>query len=174
MFTALDVHRAMTPKKKTLLAIFLIIVLIIGILQLIVGSVFGGGPAPKQVLIVSSESSEINRILEAIDSIAPELGSKVNKKEHPASYPQYKQAYWYPVNSSGIYGVSIVEWDPSFLLEDEDDRKGKYFIDVYSNSRKCHVCNMVGQALLNKEISFSLLCNKKRELTEYAKKRCDI
>ena len=171
---ALDVHKNMTPKKKVSLAIICAIALLIGVLQLIVSSVFSGGPSPKQVLVVSSENFDIKSILDAIDSISPKLDSKLNKKQHPASFPMYEQAYWYPFNSSHVYGVSVIEWNSSYLPKDESDRKGKYFIDIYSNSRTCHICNLVGQALLRKEVSFSLLCNKQQVLTEYAKTRCDI
>lgn len=171
---ALDVHRRMTPKKKTFLAISLVVLLLIGILQLMVSSLFSSGPSPRQIFVVSSEDYEINQILEALDTLAPKLGNKINKNEHANSYALYTKAYWYPMNSSSVYGVSIVEWSSSFLPKGENDRKGKYFIDIYSNSRKCDVCNLVGQAFLKNKITSSLLCKKQGLLTAYAKERCDI
>ena len=164
----------MTPKKKTLTAIFLVALLLIGILQLMISSLFGSGPSPRQIFVVSSEDYEINQILEAIDTLAPKLGNRINKNKHANIYALYTKAYWYPINSSSVYGVSIVEWNSSFLPKGENDRKGKYFIDIYSNSRKCNVCNLVGQTLLKNNISSSLLCTKQRLLTGYAKERCDI
>jgi len=139
-----------------------------------VSGLFSSGPSPRQIFVVSSEDYEIKKILEAMDTLAPKLGNRINKNKHGNSYALYTKAYWYPTNSSSIYGVSIVEWNLSFLPKSENDRKGKYFIDIYSNSRECDVCNLVGQAFLKNQISFSLLCTKPGLLTGYAKERCDI
>ncbi|MBL4774133.1 MAG: hypothetical protein JKX98_11265 [Alcanivoracaceae bacterium] len=101
----------------TLFGIGILVVLFF--LLLLIGNPMGGGPNPKAVLVVSSKKYELSQILNSIDLIENTLDKRINKKLETIKigdsaiqrYSYYEAAYWYPKDSSDIYGVAIVKWD---------------------------------------------------------------
>ena len=128
----------------------------------------GGGPNPKAVLVVSSKKYELSQILNSIDLIENTLDKRINKKLETIKigdsaiqrYSYYEAAYWYPKDSSDIYGVAIVKWDTKGQGNGEDNKDNRYFIDVYAKEQKCTLCLEVESTLTSNGIEFFSECEK--------------
>jgi len=167
----------MSIKKKVLLSIVIVLLILGGLSYLALTSLFGGGgPSPRLVLVVSSETYEVGQILEAIDNIEGGLEPRIDKHDDstPHNYFFYKHAFWYPQNGSDVYGIAIVEWDTSSWDNDEQQMGGRFFIDVYSESTSCVLCPLVKTVLSEARVEYSSPCENPKGLTDYEKIRCDI
>ena len=150
--------------------------LILGLFILLSDILDSGEPAADLFLVISSKNFAIEDILKTVDGIEEGLIPKKNKKEETPTYKhsRYKHAYWYSYRGSDTYGIALIEWDDSSWDHDDFEMGGKYFIDVYSDTKECKLCKAIKVALQQNKFEFSSPCEKGDNLTKYEKIRCKI
>jgi hypothetical protein len=135
----------------------------------------GGGPSPKEILIVSSETYSIKQLLASLNKADLELDSAIDKTKETEKigenerlkFPYYSIAYWYPYEKSEYYGVALVKWAGK-----NEDKANKYFISVYSEKEQCTLCGSVKKALDQSQISYYSACEVEPIKTEYERFIC--
>ncbi len=149
---------------------FLLVLIVFGCSPLPQGS----GPSPNQILVVSAESYQSEKIIQTISAAKLGLDDGFDKSsevieigdsKHPR-YPQYEIAYWYPYNDSKFYGVAIVKWAKESRLSH------KYFIDIYSEDKKCGLCEGVTRALKEAGIVYYSACEQNPRKSNHEEARC--
>lgn len=129
-----------------------------------------GAPGPDAVLVVSSRDYSAMQILEALDTLKPTLGKRINKK---SDFPYFDVAYWYPYKGSSHNGVAVAKWPDDLSGDDVEEMKHRYFVEVYTEKDTCLLCKTVKETLASHKISFFSACDHFWESNSYERLRCD-